>query len=406
MNERTKDFIRTKFEEYYQGATSSIPSEFSIQLPPQFEKREWGFIFFDDAFPDIVMRRHKSFMARGEAVDYVRNKAPAHAFHSTAYYANPGAPTMKEKKWQGADLIFDLDADHLNIKWTTYGDMLQKVKEETIKLIGFLTDDFGFEDKDLQVVFSGGRGYHIHVRNPNVMGLESPERREIVDYITATGLELENFLPLEVVAGDAGKNGRRKAAKSLRFRSRGSGWGLRLHKALVGFLDNISHMDEDKGAEEVKKVGGVGESKARMLIKVINDKSSMKRLKEGNLDQVSNFPTAFWKRLVDMQKIELWGHPDEPVTADTKRLIRLPTSLHGGSSFQVVPLTLNELGGFNPLSDAVVFGDELTVVNVTKASDVDVEIKDKRYNVVKGIQKLPEHLAVFLMCRGVAEYGP
>ncbi len=403
MNERTKDFIRTKFEEYYQGATSSIPSEFSIQLPPQFEKREWGFIFFDDAFPDIVMRRHKSFMAKGEAVDYVRIKAPAHAFHSTAYYANPEAPTMKEKKWQGADLIFDLDADHLKIKWTTYGDMLQKVKEETIKLIDFLTDDFGFEDNDLDVVFSGGRGYHIHVRSPNVLGLGSPERREIVDYITATGLELENFLPLEVVAGDAGKNGRRKMAKSLRFRSRGSGWGLRFHKALVGFLDNISHMDEDKGVEEVKKVGEVGGIKARKLIKVINDRSSMRRLKEGNLDQIGNFPTAFWKRLVDMQKIELWGHPDEPVTVDTKRLIRLPTSLHGGSGFQVMPLTLNELGDFNPLSDAVVFGDELIVVNATKATDV--EIKDKRYNIVKGIQKLPEHLAVFLMCRGVAEYG-
>ncbi|ATZ60902.2 MAG: DNA primase catalytic subunit PriS [Methanosarcinales archaeon Met12] len=396
MKVETKEFIQYRFREYYQSA--------SIQLPPQFEKREWGFIFFDDAFPDVVMRRHKSFMARGEAVDYVRNKAPAHAFHSAAYYVNPEAPTMQEKKWQGADLIFDLDADHLKLKWTTYGDMLQKVKEETIKLIGFLTDDFGFEDNDIEVVFSGGRGYHIHVRDSRIIGLGSSERREVVDYITATGLEVENFLYPKEVTGDADETGRRKTVKSLRFRSGGSGWGLRLHKALKEFLDNISSMDENKALEEIKKVEGISERMAEMLLKVVKDKSSMKRLKEGNFDQIRKFPNSFWEDIIKRQKIELKGHPDEPVTADTKRLIRLPTSLHGGSSFQAMPLTLNALDDFNPLSDAVVFGDELTVVNVTKASDV--EIKDKRYNIVKGIHKLPEHLAVFLMCRGVAEYGP
>ncbi|MCD5409881.1 MAG: DNA primase catalytic subunit PriS [Methanocellales archaeon] len=404
MNERTKDFIRTKFEEYYQGATSSIPSEFSIQLPPQFEKREWGFIFFDDAFPDIVMRRHKSFMSEGEVFDYIRSMAPAHVFHSSAYYSNPAAPTMKEKGWQGADLIFDLDADHLKIKWTTYGDMLQKVKEETIKLIGFLTDDFGFEDKDIQVVFSGGRGYHIHVRNPNVMGLESPERREIVDYITATGLEVENLLSYDPMVRASGFREYIKTAKSLRFKYFKSGWGRRLHTGLIGFLNEISYMEEDQAIEEIRRVAEIGKVRAKKLAQITKSEQAVEIIRKGNLDQIANFPTAFWKMLVDMQKIELGGHPDEPVTADTKRLIRLPTSLHGGSSFQVVPLTLNELGGFNPLSDAVVFGDELTAVNVTKASDV--KIKDKRYNVVKGIQKLPEHLAVFLMCRGVAEYGP
>lgn len=394
MKVETKEFIQDRFREYYQSA--------SIRLPPRFEQREWGLIFFDESYPDIVMRRHKSFMSEGEVFDYIRSMAPAHVFHSSAYYSNPAAPTMKEKGWQGADLIFDLDADHLKIKWTTYSDMLQKVKEETLKLIGFLTDDFGFEDKDVEVVFSGGRGYHIHVRNPKVIGLKSPERREIVDYITATGLEVKVFLYHKEVTGDVGENGRRKTVKSLRFRSRKGGWELRLRRALMEFLDSILYMGENKALEEIKKVEGIGERRARMLLKVVKDKSSMKRLKEGNLDQIANFPDSFWEEIIKRQKIEQLGHPDEPVTADIKRLIRLPSSLHSGSGFQVVPLTLNALDDFIPLSDAVVFGDEPIVVNVTKASDV--EIKDKRYNIIKGIQKLPEHLAVFLMCREVAEY--
>jgi len=396
MQVQTKEFLRNKFRDYYDSA--------SIQLPPQLERREWGLIFFDESYPDIVMHRHKSFVSEGELVDYVRSMVPAHVFHSSAYYSNPAAPTMKEKKWQGADLIFDLDADHLNIKWTTYSDMLQKVKDETIKLIDFLLSDFGFGEDCLQVVFSGGRGYHIHVRDPKVIGLGSPERREIVDYITATGLELENFLYYKEVTGDAGETGRRKTVKSLRIKSGGSGWWLRLHKALVRFWDDISHTNDDKALEEIKKVGGIGEKRARMLLKVVRDKPSLKRLKEGNLDQIANFPESFWKEIVEREKIKLLGRPDEPVTADTKRLIRLPTSLHGGSGFQVMPLALDALDDFNPLTDAIVFGDEKVGVNVIKASNV--EMKGEAYKIAEGKQSLPEHLAIFLMCRGAAEYEP
>jgi DNA primase catalytic subunit len=38
MNERTKNFLREKFKEYY--------LKYPIQLPPGFESREWGFVMF------------------------------------------------------------------------------------------------------------------------------------------------------------------------------------------------------------------------------------------------------------------------------------------------------------------------------------------------------------------------
>ncbi|MDD1762458.1 MAG: DNA primase catalytic subunit PriS, partial [Methanothrix sp.] len=101
MNALTHNFLVSKFREYY--------LESSLEIPPGFESREWGFLFFDD----FGMRRHKSFLSSGEVADYVRSMVPRHLYHSAAYYQKPGAPTMKEKIWQGADLIFDLDADHL-----------------------------------------------------------------------------------------------------------------------------------------------------------------------------------------------------------------------------------------------------------------------------------------------------
>ena len=157
MNFRTKQYLRKRFGDYYRAS--------KLVLPPELSKREWGFIFFDE-LPEVVMRRHKAFSRENEAFDYIRGMVPAHVYHSAAYYRFPGAATMKEKQWQGADLIFDLDADHLPAKARSYAEMLSNVKTETTKLLDFLLEDFGFPENNISVVFSGGRGYHIHVRDP------------------------------------------------------------------------------------------------------------------------------------------------------------------------------------------------------------------------------------------------
>ena len=95
MNALTQNLLISCFRSYY--------LESSLEPPPGLDSREWGFLFFDDS----GMRRHKSFFSRGELVDYVRAMVPRHIYHSAAYYQRPGAPTMKEKIWKGADLIFD-----------------------------------------------------------------------------------------------------------------------------------------------------------------------------------------------------------------------------------------------------------------------------------------------------------
>ena len=98
---KTKDFLQEKFREYYNAA--------EITLPPRFTTREWGFLNWGGG----VMNRHVKFGTMEEVNNYLKKMAPAHSYHSVAYYKEPGSKTMVEKKWQGADLIFDLDADHL-----------------------------------------------------------------------------------------------------------------------------------------------------------------------------------------------------------------------------------------------------------------------------------------------------
>ncbi|HQC12162.1 MAG TPA: DNA primase catalytic subunit PriS, partial [Methanoregulaceae archaeon] len=92
---------------------------------------------------------------------------------------------------------------------------------------------------------------------------------------------------------------------------------------------------------------------------------------------------------------------DEPVTTDIKRLIRLPGSLHGGSGFRVTPLTPAELGDFDPLVDAVVFGTRDVRVEMERGASMTM--LGEQHSLEAGVQTVPEALAVFLCCRGMAE---
>jgi DNA primase small subunit len=396
MRPLTRNFLLSKFREYYLEA--------SLETPPAMEAREWGFILLDDT----GMRRHKSFLTRGELADYVRSMVPAHVYHSAAYYERPGAPTMKEKIWQGADLIFDLDADHLRNAPKSYGEMLDLVKKETLKLLEFLTADFGFAEKNLAVVFSGGRGYHIHVRDPRVLQLGSSERREIVDYLAGRGLDMKRFIreaPLEGYSG-------RDSASRLRAPAEGAaGWGKRINRAILSFVNNLRSLDEKEAVKILSQSKGIGPKKATSFYRSILKETVPEEIRRGNLDLFRG-SSGIWRMLLveylDSEGVKMGfsldeerGETDEPVTADVRRLIRCPGSLHGGSGLRVTPLTRQSLEDFDPLQDAVVFGDELVPLEMQKP--FSTEMRGQSYRLAEGDAEVPMHLAVFLMARGVAE---
>ena len=390
MNALTWNFLVSKFREYY--------IESSLEAPPGFVSREWGFLFFDDS----GMRRHKSFFSRGELVDYVRAMVPRHVYHSAAYYQRPGAPTMKEKIWQGADLIFDLDADHLRNAPKSYGEMLELVKKETQKLLGFLTADFGFSENVISVAFSGGRGYHIHIRDPRIFALGGDERREIVDYLTGRGLDIERLRFKVSISGDVGA----KKVRALRCQSENSpGWGGRFNEAVVRFAEEIRNLDEESAVKKLTKIKNIGDARAVEYYMRIKSDRVLADLRSGNLDSLKGVQDI-WNFVINNyladQFVEvLGGETDEPVTADVRRLIRCPGSLHGGSGLRVTPLSIRDLEDFDPLQDAVVFGDESISLEILKP--FNTQMRGQSYHLVEGPTELPACVAVFLMARGVAE---
>ncbi|MDO9517231.1 MAG: DNA primase catalytic subunit PriS [Methanosarcinaceae archaeon] len=390
MNDKTKRFVKSKFQDYYRTA--------EIHLPPDFTSREWGFILFDE-MPEFVMRRHKAFGSSGELQDYLSGMVPAHAYYSVAYYEYPNAPNMKEKNWLSADLIFDLDADHLPGAPKSYADMLEHVKQESIKLYEFLNNDFGFAEEDIHIVFSGGRGYHFHINTPAVRSLGSAERREIVDYVSSTGLEVNRFFGKKAVSGDAGLG---SAEVFVLPSEDDGGWGGRINRYIISYLSRITKQEDS--IKILKGFDKIGDVKAKKLVKIFGDEHKVSLLKQGNMDQLSGMNKLF-EALANQAVSEMSASVDEPVTADVKRLIRLPGSLHGGSGMRVTALSISELETFDPLNDAVVFSDKSVQLKVIKPFSVQMKGNDFVVEPGEGTIEVPEYAAMYLMCRGAAEYG-
>jgi len=304
---------------------------------------------------------------------------------------------MQDKDWMGAELIFDLDSDHLpDVENLNYAEQLDLVKKEFYKLVDdFLINDFGFDEKYLELFFSGGRGYHCHVKDPKVFRLNSSERREIVDYIT--GRDLKDSLIFHDHVTSSRRYGNRSypSGKTLKMpKPDEPGWKGRISRGLIEIIDEIK---KSKYPIEKLKEYGVKEKDAEKLLTDLSE-DRIKRIKEGNLDQSKTIRKFFLNNALRKTAVSMSaGETDEPVTCDVKRLIRLPDSLHGKTGFKVVKTYLDELKDFDPLKDTIVFSDEAVKVDVW--NPIDIKMKGEEFNLKPSEQEIPTYLAVFLIGR-------
>jgi DNA primase small subunit len=383
--QRSLEFLKKSFQTYY--------ALNKIGLPDRFGRREFAFLFFGGK----GMVRHLGFEKREMLWNFLAERVPQHAYYSSAYYQHPDAAKMVEKTWMGAELIFDLDSDHLpNAKKIGYVESLVEVKKEFIKLIEeFLLGDLGFKEKNIELYFSGGRGYHCHVKDPVVLDLDSNERREIVDYITGRDLQ-DSIIFHEQVTG-------RKSYGSYSFASGKSlkmptpdqdGWKGRISRGIIELVDEIKKSDDpEKKLQEY----GVSPRDAERLAQELSEER-VNRIKTGLLDQSKTIRKFFLNSALRRTAVSLSaGETDEPVTCDVKRLIRLPSSLHGKTGLKVVKITVDELKDFDPLRDAVVLPDD--PVRIAVHQPISLDMNDQSFHLSEGEQEVPTYLAVFLIGR-------
>jgi len=389
VHDRTLAYLRGRFGDYYRRA--------GIDPPPAANEREWGYVPWTEG-PGETYVRHNALLDIGELSDFLARERPKHVYFSAGRYDDPGASTMEAKGWRGSDLIFDLDADHLpgTSPGDSYREMLAACKDALFRLLAFLEDDFAFEE--LTIVFSGNRGYHVHVRDANVQHLERESRREIVDYVRGIGLEFDALVEEETVGGAVG----RESPATNRYLPTEGGWGERVHAELLSLMREIREMDEEAAIARLREYEGIGEKKARTAYRFTQNR--FVEIERGNLSAhnvFDNLAQQFAPAVVAEQNSQI----DEPVSTDTNRLIRLPGSLHGGSGLAVRRIPRADLDAFDPLADAVpeTFRSHEITIQVTEGGRV--ELGGDSFTVTEGVDTVPEHLGIFLMTRGRAEKG-
>ncbi len=380
-----------RFSEYYDSISTD-----SLWTPPRLRNREWMFIPWGGGFPD----RHKSFMDKSGLHSYLRSRAPHSCFHSTAYYRQPDQGKMADKGWMGADLIFDLDGDHLpGVSDNDFPAMIEVIQEQAWSLWNdFLEPDLGFDPRHVQTTFSGHRGFHIHVRDPKLLHIDSNARREIVNYIRGEGIDIQSNI------------------------SSNSKWGRRVMKGIDTILEKLRIINEggtDKKPTLIEmhniltsrakspkvKLNSTSQKSIIELAELSQNSDRVDRLKHDHTLSVfgDRCTPIFWELVKGDSTVVMGtaGETDEVVTVDTKRVIRWVGSLHGKSGLKVTEFPLERLDPegpdpFDPLVEAVAFkGGKVNVIGTS--DQVSAEILGERVDLNIGDQlEVGESMAMFL----------
>lgn len=396
------------FQNYYAQDYSSSNSLSGM------DKREFGFSLFEG-----LMLRHRSFKNNQELKHFLQSYVPSNAYYSCAYYENPEAE-MEKKGWLGADLIFDIDADHIptpcdkihdewrcaNCDFTGKGITpqqcpvcnsekldadtwpcevcLDSAKTETLKLLDMLLRDFGFSEKELHVFFSGHRGFHVHVENKAVESLDAFARKEIVDYISGLGFEIGLLL---------GNKKNRKGTRALSGVSFNVVWHRRIARGIHDFIHDVER--QNLAAVGLRK--NVGEAISK------NKDALLKNLNEtGTIRPVKSIGVETWKKIITFCAKTQSARIDTVVTTDVHRLIRLPETLHGKTGLKKIKVPTANLETFDPFKEAIAFKKGTATVFVSSAPSF--RIGDHVFGPYRNQKvELPMAAAMLLVCKGRAK---
>lgn len=412
----SRDWVYQKFCEYYTGPSYKFPS------PAEFSQREYAFLLFRER----AMVRHKAFSTPTALSGYLKDKIPSDVYHSCAYYETPEAD-MDKKGWMGADLVFDIDADHIptscgklhdewhcanprclvsgglngrgitpdecpacgGVKFETRtwacDQCIETTRVETQKLLDMLANDFGFSEHEIHTYFSGHRGYHIHVENEAIRNLDAMARKEIVDYVSGKGIDLFNK------KGSSSAKAKRKEAAPV-FSLGDYGWRRRLKSGLQSFLEVASNEDLLKTGITNQAANSIFKHKSAILRHCFLE-NRWKNIK-GTYDN--------WIKLAEYIKDRQISQIDTVVTSDIHRLIRANGTLHGKTGLLKAEFPVRKLDCFDPFVGAVAFKEGTAQIHVHNAPQF--RMSGETFGPYRDeIKELPTAAAVMLVLKGRAD---
>ena len=367
-------FMKNAFRQYY------FKHSKNIGVPTRMKEREFGYKQFSSG---IV--RHLSFRNIGELLAILIREAPSDIYCSNAFYRFPSYP-MQEKQWDGADLIFDIDAKDLHLpceQTHSYllcincGEILERnvnscpkcdfsklnhisvpcnrcvhsLKKEVMKLVNLLITDLGIKKNSIEVYFSGNNGFHLHILDTRFNTLDSRARADIVGYLMGIGMMTESI-------------GVRKRPEGIIIKFPKSGLSYGWRKRIANKL-GIDQMSTVKLNNIVQQKGGY----------------------DGFKEELSRLTREGGVRI------------DPNVTTDIHRIFRMPGTLNSKSG--LAKMRCDDLELFDPFIDACLLGEN--EVNVQVKAHVNLKLKGQSFKIKKQTERLPLYVAVYLICKGIAE---
>ena len=301
----TKEQIRQYYHEEYN--IKEIPEYITRNI----HRREFAF----DRIGRGPKDRYNQYTQTRYLEKAIKAKAPYAAYTSVALYDNP----RKREGWTEAEMVFDVDAKDNPLRTCTckQGEVcpqcLDDAKEITLKISDNIRE-LGY--KDIHYVFSG-RGYHIRIQDPELVKTDRNFRTQLVNYILGADTpELpEGLQHFTIPFG---------------YPQVYTDW----------FKYTVNHLTKDK------RYPGLN----RKLKKDIIKRKQLVNYNHWGLIRGQITPSRYDK-LVEMIA-EINHHLcDTKVSIDTKRILRLPSTLHHKVSMKC--MAIRNIETFDPMSKAV-----------------------------------------------------
>ena len=266
-------------------------------------------------------------------------------------------------------------------------ECLGATKSQTKKLLSFLQDDFGFSE-GISLNFSGSKGFHIHVRGTYVRGLSKPARLELLDYITATNLDVD------VLGFFYNKT---KNSFICPKKNEAKGWSKRILDSVVAALEK----------NDISKIAVMGNITTAAAGKLLKEKPNI-------LHHMGNGLLAFSTKGIDANKF--WRHfttfaiseekigleVDRQTSIDINKIIRVPNTIHGGTGLLAKEFSVEQLGSFQPLDDSIAMAE--AEIKVQNAVAPRFYLNRKWFGPYAGDEvSLPLYAAFYLLARGNAD---
>ncbi len=280
----------------------------------KFKFREFGFEIEDKGFT-----RNRSFEQPNYLVEYLSSFTVTGAYIGAEYdepvhtkVLNRPGLSIHQTNWVGRELIFDLDGNEYDpvrdceckgkksvcpACWPLLQDAAAII-DETLK------DDFGF--KNIHWLFSGGRGYHCWILDPDAFIMDTEQRTALINYM----------LLIHDPLGEQRVESLKNSAEQLKSRI----------FRLLGQNFLFSTPNEVFFEMGIKK----------QALKTLREKYAS--ITHPNLVDIVprkiNFDDTFLPTLIKYR----YPRIDHKVTIDIKRLIRLPGSVHSRTKLLCYPV--------------------------------------------------------------------